>query len=203
MATSPIVPEPAAKSRIAGNGATRVYAVPVIVGTTELSYALPAQHPESEIQPRPAPAEDDEAEVGEKRTEDGWSEAHRGVFYASTAPRQEFSPGIMYVRSRLLQMRERSKYEVAPYPDEFLLANAWYHAGDLLPPGTPAPSVVPSEDGNVSLVWHQAGWDVEIEIAYQDAEIWADHSSGESWSGSVWEDSDQLKELLRSLGAGD
>jgi len=64
--------------------------------------------------------------------------------------------------------------------------------------------VVPSEDGNVSFVWHKGGWDIEVEVAYQDAEIWADHASGaQSWSGSVWENGDQLRELLRDLGSDD
>ena len=196
MATTPIDIEPAGKSRLAGDGATRVYSVPLIVGTTNFVHGLAPR--DDAVQNRPAETERTE-EAGERRLESGSYLTHGAMANASTTPRSEFSPSLMYVRSRLLQMRERSKYELAPYPGEVLLANAWYHADGLLMPGTPAPSVVPSEDGNVSFVWHRGGWEIEIEIDYDEAEIWADHASGESWSGSVWQDLDQLRTLLRGL----
>jgi hypothetical protein len=120
---------------------------------------------------------------------------------SSTAIRPEFSPAIIYVRDRLLQMRDRSRYELQPYPDENLIANAWAHADAIVRPGIPTPSVVPSEDGNVSLVWAKGGWEVEIEIAPRDVEVWADsESSPEPVTGSLETTGQQIVDLLHRLG---
>jgi hypothetical protein len=107
----------------------------------------------------------------------------------------------MYVRDRLLQMRDRSRYELEPYPNEDLIANAWTYAEVIVAPGVPTPSVVPSEEGNVSLVWCKGGWDIEVEIASRDAEVWADNSStARSVDGSFEEAGPEIIGLLHQLG---
>ena len=62
------------------------------------------------------------------------------------------------------------------------VAQDWFYAD------TPTPSVLPSEDGEVMFVWHKGGWDVEIIVGLQGAEVWAyERGSGEELSGSLEE----------------
>lgn len=65
---------------------------------------------------------------------------------------------------------------------------------------TPTPSVVPTHDGAIMLVWHKGGWDIEVEIGSDESAVWADRRDGsDSWEGSLDECLPQLKLLLRAL----
>jgi hypothetical protein len=118
----------------------------------------------------------------------------------STALPAEAFPGVLYVRDRLAQMYERSAYELQPYPGPWLIGSALTKAWSLVAPGVPTPSVVPSEEGNVSLVWHKNGWDVEVEFGEFGTDVWAvNRASQETWHGSLEDTEAELSELLRSI----
>jgi hypothetical protein len=117
-----------------------------------------------------------------------------------TALPVEAFPGVLYVRERMAQMYQRSAFELQPYPQPWLISAALGRAWSLVSPGVPTPSVVPSEDGNVSLIWHKGGWDIEVEFGEFGTDVWAVHRAGDqTWHGALEERSDELQELLRSM----
>lgn len=190
-------PEPTSKSRLVGSGATLVMAVEPIVGTKTADPSRPDSSYPGAHHVLASPG-GDELSAGSSAGAIRFITPETVANGTRTLP--EYAPGVMYVRTRLLQMRDRSHYEVQPYPDESSIANAWSYAWNLVTPGCPTPSVVPSEDGNVSFVWHKGGWDIEVEVGWQDAEVWAEHAAdSQSLRGSISETASQLRELLRGL----
>lgn len=78
--------------------------------------------------------------------------------------------------------------------------HAWDIALELFHPNTPAPSVLPSEDGDILFVWHKAGWDIEISVGSEESEVWAhNRHSGEEFSGSVEDFSTETSRALANL----
>jgi hypothetical protein len=74
---------------------------------------------------------------------------------------------------------------------------ALLEARRLLPDEIVPPSVIPSDDGGVLLVWHKAGWDLEIAVEERETTAWArERVSGHYWAGSVSDRELDLKQLL-------
>jgi hypothetical protein len=77
---------------------------------------------------------------------------------------------------------------------------AWDTAINFLSWDTPTPSVLPSEDGEILFVWHKAGWDIEISVGSEEAEVWAyNRRSGEEFMGSIRELRTAASRALSSL----
>jgi hypothetical protein len=187
-----VTSNPAASSRLSGIGAIRV--VPTGISSGASGHSVADLDEQSQRSPHV-------------------TEAHGGTrdVYALPKPRPEsftsslpveFSPSVMYVRDRLRQMVIRSQVELEPYPPDWLIQSAWNRAWQLILPGMPTPSVVPSEDGNVALVWHKRGWDAEVEFGPSETDVWAANRDGTSTVEGT--DAEALKALavvLRELEA--
>jgi hypothetical protein len=107
-----------------------------------------------------------------------------------------------YVSSRLEELANRTHEHGKSYPDLEMLNRARMEIYGTLKADTPTPSVVPSEAGGVGLIWHKAGWDVEIEFDPEGSFVWArDRSTGET----IYEDLDtfrgELSDILTELSA--
>lgn len=109
------------------------------------------------------------------------------------------APWVAYISRRLKKLADRAPGEAPPIPSE-ILAETWKEALRTLPARCPTPSVVPSEEGGVDLVWHKGGWDVEMSIEPDARYIWArNRFTGEMWDGTLEEHRRKLSGLLDSL----
>lgn len=106
-----------------------------------------------------------------------------------------------YVSQRIEELRAESDYVPEfPRPTSYVVDRAWQLATSFLQPETPTPSVVPSAEGNVVLVWHKARWDLEIEIGPEETKVWAhDRNTGTMFSGSLGEQLERVSHLLDFL----
>jgi hypothetical protein len=108
-----------------------------------------------------------------------------------------------YVEQRLDDIRQgkgREHWE-GDWPAPAVADAAWTTAAETLPDEAPTPSVVPTEEGGIDLVWHKGGWDIEIEIDREgSALLWMwDRSDGPDDSGPLEEGRDRLRALLGEL----
>jgi hypothetical protein len=106
-----------------------------------------------------------------------------------------------YVFQRMEDLRA-AKYDFTglKVPTWHVIDRAWGVATTLFEPDTPTPSVVPTEDGNVLLVWHKAEWDIKIEVGSEEIWTWAhDRHAGTRFSGPLGEQQVRLSGLLAYL----
>jgi len=71
-----------------------------------------------------------------------------------------------YVERRLEDIRRgegRDQWD-GEWPAPTVADAAWATATETLPDEAPTPSVVPTGDGGIDLVWHKGGWDIELEV---------------------------------------
>lgn len=122
---------------------------------------------------------------------------------ASVAVVQSESRWRDYVVHRLAQLRRgEGDFTGLTQPSDRVIARARAIADVLFQDDTPTPSVVPSEDGNVSFVWRKAGWKVEIEVGSKEVSVWArERSSGTLLSGSLGELRTEVSDLLSILAS--
>jgi hypothetical protein len=106
-----------------------------------------------------------------------------------------------YVHQRMQEMRSGDDdFTELPQPTTFVIDRAWQVATRLLHPDTPTPSVVPSDEGNVVLVWHKARWDLEIEVGPEEVTVWAHNQrTGRMFSGSLDAQLEKVSSLLDFL----
>ncbi len=74
---------------------------------------------------------------------------------------------------------------------------------NVMAPGTPEPSVVPSADGGVQLEWHTKGVDLEIHVLgpYLGEVWWCDHSTDNEHTAELGKDFSFLHEPINKLSA--
>lgn len=104
-----------------------------------------------------------------------------------------------YVTRRLFAFRlGAGDFTGLKIPTPQVVDQAWILARSFFHPDTPAPSVVPTEDGEIMFIWHKAGWELQIETGPEGAMAWArDRRSGITWSGSLEERQEELYSLFR------
>ena len=105
-----------------------------------------------------------------------------------------------YVAERFRQLAER--IGEPGYPSLEALNRALHSVDFLLPPTTPTPSVLPSEEGGVELIWQRNGWDVQVELDEAGRDfVWTrERTSGEVTAGDLEELREILREILDQLG---
>jgi hypothetical protein len=121
--------------------------------------------------------------------------------YVQSISAQEDSRWIHYVSRRLAQLRHgEGDFTGLQQPSHAVIESARSVAKSLFHADTPAPSVVPSEDGEIRFFWHKSGWMLEIVVGSEEVSIWAHQpSSGDEWSGSLADFRPQVSDLLESL----
>lgn len=104
-----------------------------------------------------------------------------------------------YVTRRLIAFRHGAgDFTGLKIPRPQIVDQAWVVARSFFHPDTPAPSVVPTEDGEIMFIWHKAGWELQIETGPEGATAWArDRRSGTTWSGSLEERQEELYSVFR------
>jgi hypothetical protein len=121
---------------------------------------------------------------------------------AGTRARVDMPVAQRYVLSRLSAMRDAAFAALDVYADLSGFVRAWTVGAGLLDETMPTPSVVPSEDGGVTFVWHKGGWDVEVEIDPTETTVWAySRHTGETWFGELDTHRQALRQLLREMNA--
>lgn len=110
-----------------------------------------------------------------------WVELLTGVRTES-----ELSRWGAYVEERLDQIESGLDRDGAPtYPEPATVKQARLFADSMFGPRTPTPSVVPSEEGAISFVWHKGGFDLDIEVSDSEVYVCVYHrASGSSFFGS-------------------
>jgi hypothetical protein len=105
-----------------------------------------------------------------------------------------------YVLGRLQEMAEAPDLESGVLRDFPVLARAWTEGQLILGADTPTPSVVPSDEGGVTFVWHKGGWDVEVQVDPVETTVWAQsRRTGTTWYGSLDDHRSELRALLREM----
>lgn len=106
-----------------------------------------------------------------------------------------------YVSERLKHLGEAAnEASDSTYPRPEIVLRAGMLAEYLFTSDTPTPSVVPSEEGGVSFVWHKGGLDVDIEVGDEDVYVCVYlRSSGESFYGSLRERFAETQAVLQYL----
>jgi hypothetical protein len=107
-----------------------------------------------------------------------------------------------YVDRRLSQLeRGEGDFTGLQRPINAVVERARVISNTLFRADTPTPSVVPSEDGNIQFIWHKAGWELEIEVASEEVNVWARcGASGAVFYGSLGELQEWVMGLLELLG---
>ena len=105
-----------------------------------------------------------------------------------------------YVVRRLNELDEigagDTSHEVIA-PSRKALTRVLFDARRFMPAEVATPSLVPTADRGVQLVWHRGGWDVEVDVLADRTHVWARRrDSGESWSGELNEVIEKLTRLL-------
>ena len=108
-----------------------------------------------------------------------------------------------YVERRLTEIRGGEGRELwdGRWPSPETADWARDVAARALPDNAATPSVVPTEDGAVALIWRKGGWDVELEVRYGCySSLWASHGeSGRMLSGNLGDLLQQFGELMAEL----
>lgn len=106
-----------------------------------------------------------------------------------------------YVYQRIQEiLSDDEDYPEFVRPTSFVINRAWNIATKILRRDAPTPSVVPSDEGAIVLVWHKARWDLEIEIGIQEETVWAhDRNTGAMFSGSLEEQLERVSAVLEFL----
>ena len=92
-----------------------------------------------------------------------------------------------YVAQRLDDLeRGEGDYTDLRQPSAATVAHARQVAAETFRDTTPTPSVVPDADGGIDFVWHKNGYDVEICVTANEADIWARHRvTGDEWASPL------------------
>lgn len=111
------------------------------------------------------------------------------------------------IRGRLDQLRRLPEnwdsYGGVP-PSRRALREAESFARSFDRPFLPVAQIVPSNDGGVQLEWHCGGWDVEIEITPDAAEVtaaYSRHDSGDWVEGDYLAHAEKLYEVFDEMNA--
>lgn len=106
-----------------------------------------------------------------------------------------------YVSERLHRIESGVDREGGePYPSPITVSRARMFAEYLFTPRTATPSVVPTDDGGVSFVWHKGGFDVDIEVSDDEVFVCVYHSaSGTSFYGASSQHLAGVKAVLESI----
>lgn len=105
------------------------------------------------------------------------------------------------------RLDELSSYPESPYdPDEYprptdnALVGARNFFFSELRPESPTPYILPNYDRTVLLLWHRAGWEVEVTIAGEEINLWAHNiRTGDVWFGPWYETRQRFGLLLDVL----
>jgi hypothetical protein len=111
-----------------------------------------------------------------------------------------------YVAQRIDDLRHgkgREDWE-GQWPGPAAVTAAWDLACEIFRESTPAPSVVPGDDGAVLFIWHKNGVDAELEVSGTGADLWVhDRVAEDEWSGPVADcRDDRIPWLLDRLERG-
>jgi len=92
-----------------------------------------------------------------------------------------------YVGRRLGELeRGEGDYTGLRQPSAATIANARRVAAETFRDTTPTPSVVPTADGGIDFVWHKNGYDVEICVTEDEADMWArQRATGDEWASPL------------------
>ena len=92
-----------------------------------------------------------------------------------------------YVEQRLTDLENGTgDFTGLQRPSAGAIMSAREVAASVFRDGTPTPSVVPTESGDVAFIWHKNGVDAELDVNETQADLWAhDRVSGETWGGKV------------------
>jgi hypothetical protein len=105
-----------------------------------------------------------------------------------------------YVARRLREMEDGKDEEgwTGKWPSLPVLRAAWEQACDLFPDSAPTPSVLPTQDGCISFVWHKNARTVEVTVDETGGEldVWAP-ATGEEISGEL--DDQDVRTRLRII----
>jgi hypothetical protein len=106
-----------------------------------------------------------------------------------------------YVNQRLIELGEgQFDFTGLQIPSAATIDRARSIAFETLRDDTPTPSVVPSEDGAVLMVWRRSGWDVEFRVTESDADIWARRRADSTeWYGPFSQYLKEFSSLLDEL----
>lgn len=108
-----------------------------------------------------------------------------------------------YVMQRLNALSDRlgePEEGSAPLADPRALERALEELRTALGAQTPSPSVVPTVEGGVQFVWHQAGWDIEIEVLPHATEVWGrNRQTATRWAGNLESTRPQLRDALQDI----
>jgi hypothetical protein len=122
-------------------------------------------------------------------------------YHYGTSSYRNVSRWMQYVTQRLLELGQ-GLYDFTglKIPSPATIERARSVVIETLKDNTPTPSVVPSEDGAVVMIWRKSGWDVEFEITESEANVWAHRridSSG--WYGPLSQHGADFSSLLDEL----
>lgn len=108
------------------------------------------------------------------------------------------APWIDYVSDRLNAIAEDPEPGL-PQAEVINRARSWIM--HLLPPSSPAPAVLPSENGGIDFVWHRKGWNVEIGVEPDGTEtVWTwNRESDEEVFGDLEEHRAFVIDLIRAF----
>lgn len=107
-----------------------------------------------------------------------------------------------YVERRLHELHEVTVQpeNEPPVPNAKALRRTPAVAVMFMKATTPTPSVVPTHEGCIQLVWHKGGWDIEVDISDAEDLVWArNRITGASWYGSLEEKLAELERVLDEL----
>ncbi len=111
------------------------------------------------------------------------------------------SRGGEYVKERLDRIESAIDRENgSSYPDSAIVNKARLFYDSMFGSRTPTPSVVPSEDGGISFVWHKGGFDLDIEVGDSEVYVCVYHrESAASYYGSSREHLVVALKVLESI----
>ena len=106
-----------------------------------------------------------------------------------------------YVIGRITDLRAgKGDFTGLKKPSALVMDRVADTVAALLREHTPTPSVVPTEDGNVAVIWRGRGWDLEVEVSETETEVWAhERATGQEFSGPLAEMEAWTLDLLRKL----
>lgn len=121
--------------------------------------------------------------------------------HGSGAPRTSPVRWRSYVTERFRQLADH--VDDSGYPSLETLNRALRSIDSLLSTSTPTPSMLPSDECGVELLWQKNGWDVQVELDENGEDFfWArERASGEVISGDLTELRPVFRDVLAHLAA--